>query len=490
MLLHVCVFFVLGLHLIYPLRPQSVHQWRQCDSASYSLNYFEQETGFFFPQAMNLAGFKGHMVSEFPLLYWITGKLYGVFGFHEGIARFVTYFVFLLGLWAVFELGLRLFKNKGNAFLPVLLIYSSPCVVYYAFNFLPNIPAFSLSLVAWLFFFRYLDKRDVRDFLICSGIATLASLLKPIEVFNYLIMLALLVLEYFTLFGFSYNEQSSVDKKKILFYAISLLVVNYAWIDYARAYADAFGNHANLLGILPIWRMDAENIAQTCKAIGRDWVYQFFWTPAYLAFGASLVLFGVFFNKVNKYLAFSIIFSIISQAVYAILFFETFRVHDYYMLNIFIIPALLVFALVQIGEKQLTNFVLRKVTLVCLAFFFFMSIKHSRFILHERYFGVLKTGINENLQTIEPYLRSIGVKKNDLVVSVPDVSPNISLYMMGQKGWTEAYTGDTYGMDYFYWHDAKYLIVNGEIHSHKEWYEPHLKNQVGDYKGIKIYKLR
>jgi len=40
------------------------------------------------------------------------------------------------------------------------------------------------------------------------------------------------------------------------------------------------------------------------------------------------------------------------------------------------------------------------------------------------------------LETITPYLSEIGIKRTDRVLSLPDESINISLYLMDQKGYT------------------------------------------------------
>jgi 4-amino-4-deoxy-L-arabinose transferase-like glycosyltransferase len=488
---NVIVFFFLNLHNIVFLRPQSAHQWRQCDSAAYSLNYFQNpESNFFFPQAMTLLGYKMHVISEFPILYWITGKLYGIFGYHEYIARLVTYSVFLLGVIFLFELGLRLFKQKWYAFLPVLLLYSSPCFIYYALNFLPNIPAFGLSLVAYFLFFRYLEDRQYKTFLYCSVAAFFAILLKPIEAFNYLAIVGILFFEYLRFFGLKRQDYDKKQVKSLLFTIFVVFYLNYAWINYVKGYAVAFGYGGNLLGILPIWIVEKSQIFATIDTFKSKWMYQLLWNPAFYVLGLLLLFSCYFFKRINRYLFLMLIFSILAQIAYVILFFDTFYNHDYYMLNIFIVPTLIVMCSVQIWESFELNKWLKHTALLSTILLFAMMLKHSRHILHERYYGVLKEGLNEDLQTVTPYLRSIGINANDLVVSMPDPSPNISLYLMNQPGWTEAFTYSDFNIKYFVNNGAKYLVVNGIITNHPEWTAPYMNNLIGEYKGIKIYKLK
>ena len=488
--LNIVIFFFLDFHNIMFLRPQSVHQWRQCDSAAYSLNYFQNpDANFFFPQAMTQLGYKAHVISEFPILYWLTAKLYSVFGYHEWIARMVTYSVFLLGLIFLFEIGLRLFKQKWFAFLPVLFLYSSPCLVYYALNFLPNVPAFALTLFAYYLFFRYLENRDFNTFIYCSLVSVLAALLKPIEIFNYLAIFVLLLLEYYNFFRLQKVDYDKKQVKNHVFIMFLSIFIICLWIYYAKGYADALNYKGNTLGILPIWNMEKEQIDSTIATFKNKWMFQLMWNPMYYVLGFLFFVNIYFFKRINKHLFLLTIFSIIAQFCYVILFFDTFYHHDYYMLNVFIVPLLILMCSIQVWETFELKKELQITALATVFLLFFMTLKHSRHIIQNRYFGFLKEGLNENLQTITPYLRSIGIKPTDKVVSLPDPSINISLYLMNQTGWAEGYTTDSLNTTYFANHGAKYLIVNGEITKHPEWTTPYMKNQIGEYKGIKIYKL-
>ena len=71
----------------------------------------------------------------------------------------------------------------------------------------------------------------------------------------------------------------------------------------------------------------------------------------------------------------------------------------------------------------------------------------------------------------ESSLRSLGVERTDLVISVPDPSPNITLAMMDQRGFTDLYD-DAYAGDeriaFYVSKGARFLTCNDE-----NWYESH-----------------
>ena len=95
-------------------------------------------------------------------------------------------------------------------------------------------------------------------------------------------------------------------------------------------------------------------------------------------------------------------------------------------------------------------------------------------------------------EKVNPYLRSLGIKRTDLVVSVPDQSPNITLSLMDQKGFTSIYSSDENLHDYlpkFIKRGAKYLIVKDpEILKNKRLLK-YTKEKIGSFKNIQIYKL-
>ncbi|WP_162144151.1 ArnT family glycosyltransferase [Sporocytophaga myxococcoides] len=476
------------------LRPQSVHQWRQCDSASYCLNYLQEGSNFFFPRVMFQMAYKGYVISEFPIIYWLSGKLYRVFGVHEAIPRLLSYFVFLLGLIFLFELGLKLFKNKWYALVPVLIVYSSPLVVYYALNYLPNIPALGLTLISWYFFFGYISTRSLKNFYLCSVFALFAALLKPVEMFNYLIMATIICLEYFNFFNFFNSADTKYyykisEIKRIGVCIIGVLSLCYFWILYAQGYADAFGYDGNLLSIMPIWEMSEDEINATIDVYQTKWGYQFFHPFAWKILMIFILVVLYFYKRVNKYLLLALVFSILAQFIYVILFFQVFYHHDYYLINIFIVPVLTIIAIIQVFESFELSKSIKYVAVAGCTLFICFTLKHSNFIIHSRYFGFLKEGINPAVQTITPYLRSIGIAQDDLVISIPDPSINVSLYLMNQKGWTCAYGGSAEKVKARVNSGAKYLIVHDTIIAHPEWYQDYMKQKIGEYQGVKIYKI-
>jgi hypothetical protein len=57
----------IGLHKSLHLRPQSIHQWAQCDRASVALNFALNRTDFLNPWCMSVVTVRALAAWSFPL---------------------------------------------------------------------------------------------------------------------------------------------------------------------------------------------------------------------------------------------------------------------------------------------------------------------------------------------------------------------------------------------------------------------------------------
>jgi hypothetical protein len=98
----------------------------------------------------------------------------------------------------------------------------------------------------------------------------------------------------------------------------------------------------------------------------------------------------------------------------------------------------------------------------------------------------------ESAETVTPYLRKIGLKRTDLVLSMPDFSPNITLYFMDQKGYTLLYNDNKTKKEIIenaIVNKVKYLIITDKILAEDTSFSDYTKNKIGAYKNVSIFKL-
>ena len=96
------------------------------------------------------------------------------------------------------------------------------------------------------------------------------------------------------------------------------------------------------------------------------------------------------------------------------------------------------------------------------------------------------------LESITPYLRELGIKRDDFVISIPDGTINVTLSMMDQKGFTDfgyGWVKDEERMEYFIERGAEYLIINDPGILNKSYLKPFMDRPIGTYHNVTIYKL-
>jgi hypothetical protein len=90
---------------------------------------------------------------------------------------------------------------------------------------------------------------------------------------------------------------------------------------------------------------------------------------------------------------------------------------------------------------------------------------------------------------VEPYLRKIGISPKDIVITVPDISPNISLAAMNNPGYT-ASRDNPKDVHELQKQGASYLIINDSTYANDPLYKPYTTKLAGQYKNIYIYDIR
>jgi hypothetical protein len=336
----IAVCWIADVHHTLFLQPSSIHIWRQSDSASQFRNYYQNDIDFFRPQLHNLYGKDGRQVSEFPLTYYLAGKMARVFGFSEAWLRGLHLFLAMISLFLIWRMGCFLIRDEWLAMLPPLLLLTSPLFFYYAVNFLPNVPAIAMALIGWFFVFSLLKEGNWINWFWATSFMALAAIIRPSEGIHF-VAACLLVGAWF-LFGRSGRQYVEIETRKIRWLLpMSILlfsVIVASWIFYAKYFNDLYKNRMSLLGIYPIWGMDKKAILWTWE------VLKSIWGPAFasplISISTVLALLGLLFNKDSYreplFWATALLFG--GTSAYFLLWFNAFTVHDYYLLTTLAFP--------------------------------------------------------------------------------------------------------------------------------------------------------
>ena len=499
---------------MYDARPYSIHQWRQTDCASFTKNYYEEGMDFFKPKIHWQGNIDGKAISEFPLINYSVACLWKMFGEHEFLYRFTIlsiYSIAILFLFAMIYVGSN---SLLYSYFATSLFLTSPLLAYYSFNFLADIPSLSFAIIALSLFFIFMKNKRSNLFFLAVLFATLATLLKASSA-TVLLIIGIISMINVLQFPKKLIVESFLFKNKIipvLTFLISFVII-YLWYHYAFLYNNKNSNGVFLMETLPIWKMK-DKVIETARLLVSVQFQMCFNKPVICAITLSFIWLLFNLKTINSNLKIALIISCISFSAFIVLFFQVFDVHDYYLINTMIFPIII---LTAFGSHFLSisfRFNNRKLIIIlslvfiantayCASIMRLRNINKDNFCKYyplitndEKNFSDWQHWHYENtlkpFETITPYLRTLGIKRTDKVVSVPDPSFNITLYLMDQKGFTATENqlkNDSLILGNYKRLGAKYLIVNDTaifpaINIHHQ-----LINKIGVYKNIVIYRI-
>ena len=488
----VFLFFYYDLNESLFTPPQSVHIWRQTNCLSLTLNYHQYDLPFLEPEMHNQfggGGYSGKAAGEFPIIYYLVAKLWDVFGAHEWIFKLVQIIILFSGLYALFHSLIYVLKNQFLAAFVSLLVFTSPMIVFYGPNYLPDVPSLSFVFIAWYFIFRYLGKRKSINLWFSALMFCLAMLLKITAAISFIAFGGWILME---LLFMKKEQRIFCFRWKDTVPFILALVPVVLWYVYVEHYNQTNQGLYSFHGILPIWDMTKEQISRVIEVL--DLIY---FKEMYLPYTQYLTLaiwlFLIFrIRKLKPVFRYFIIVLPVGMAIELALWFQVFEAHDYYMVNLIVVFV----AVWAIFLDQLTNLkssIKFAVSVLIVAFFTWNAVT-CRERIENRYVGWMNEMYHQMkaFKEIEPSFREWGIQPEDKVISLPDFTFNGSLYYMNRKGYTE-YGSNMTSEEGFYQRieqGARYLVVSDSTILNNDYIKPFTQNKIGQFKNISAYDLQ
>lgn len=479
------VYGVLGFYKTLFVRPQSIHQWAQCDRASVARNFSEESMNFFLPRVHNCQSNTGITGLEFPIINYSAAICYKIFGFNEFWYRLIILSCLTLALIVAFRFSNRYLEDPVFSGILVLTWFLSPILNYYTPNFIPDTASLAFSLLSWFFFFKIIKNKSYVNIVLWFVFISLASLIKVTSAINLIAMLGIVFFDYVKLF----RLQRSVPRRwMIILLSFFSLCLVFSWYAWARYISIKYSANYFAQSIVPVKSIDeAISVWESIKGFALDYYYNY---PMYILFGISVVSIPFFYKKSNPFLILAVLLLLIGDVCVVYLFLFQFNQHDYYSI-ILLTPF---FFLMLYAFKVILEFksrVFRYIVILVLSSLCFYSLIHSMHHQKDRY----QEGWMNNPQTtfieyfdLEPKLRSLGIKREDKVASMYDYSINITLYLMNQKGWlvNKDYCEESVNNIL---HDCKYAVVNDIALAFKNHHQKYFSKLLGKHRGLFIFEL-
>ena len=497
------VFFLTDYYENINKGPQSTHFWRQSDCYSLTLNYYQNGMHFFKPEIHNLHADEnqsGQAISECPILYYTVASLYHVFGPHYSVYRIVWILLFFGGIIFLHLTLFRLSKNIAFSYLLSSNFAISPLLIFYSSAFIPDIPALMFVLAAWYYLVRHIQREtESEKYLRISFILfLLAALTKSTALISFLALGGIFILEIIAVKFNTYHKKIFPNRWRSLLYFTIVLVVFSSWYFFALKYNEI---HKSIYFSMRTWSiLDYSEISnmskgEVFKTVKSNWIPHIF--SNYFQYFLLIALLGiiVFIKRINKLLIIVLLFSIIGIIAYFLLWFGAFIDHDYYFIVTLIVPALILMSSADLFSKIRLKPLIKYSIFGILGFTLILSVLHTiRKQNHRKHgFWNRETELFNDMEEIKVYFPELEIHENDLIISIPDRTPNYTLSSLNQKGWTDfnnlAY--DTETLKKYIQYGAKYLFIFDYEYTLSQ--HPYLKDfittEVAAYNDVRIFRI-
>ncbi len=442
---------------ILHLRPLPHHLWRQATCLSLAHEYFAGEWNLFKPGVQSLIAdhmTTGKSAGEFPLLY-VVGLIWKLTGPSEFVYRALMLIIHAWGTWALCRLVQRLTGDRFWSIMTSLFFFTVPAVVYFAISFLTDVTALDLVLVGCLAYLRFFESGGKKQLALGAGAFALGMLLKltaamlPITIAG--VCLAALFLPRWFAWPGMVRERLS---RAVITIAVGLGLCA-IWVGYSYYYNNMHGAEYSYQGTWAIWDLTSEDVRKSWGFARTIMVHQFFSIPAY----ALLLLSGLYLAWHIRSLPRSIILLLISVlagvVLYVLLWFIALDNHDYYFIEPLVLPIALVVITLWYMRKHNPSWHnslwLKGAFLIVFAYQVLFAMNNMR--MRQQDFSMAMWLGTSNLEKehwhdtqywdmkglldIEPVAREHGIRKEDLVVTAPDISVCQALYLCDQRGFNE-----------------------------------------------------
>ena len=493
--------------------PRGNHMWRQTDCLSLTKKY--QDGAAFLEPEMHLQWAddytSGKSAGEFPGLYYITGNLWKLTGESFLLYRLIWLTIMIGGLMALFRSLQILYDSNFWAAAITLLVFTSPVYAFYGISFLSDAPAFGFVLLSLYFLLLYQQKGTVKWLYVFGVFMAIAGLLKASMLVSFVFLGFIYLLE--TIFNIRSLKKEKLFKDKWHSFAALGIVVLFEvlWMSYARNYNKTHGYYYTFNEPHLYWKASQDyqvrfwqNIKLLCLP-----VYHNFTVVVLMLLSFVANLFLVRKLPLFAYLANMLIF--FGCGAYFLLWSGFISIHDYYFVPFLILILSTFLPILYVLRKEkprvLASPVMKALVGVLLFFSVYyckevVSLKSGRqvgnsWIVTNNEFEEMMKGQNwmvdehwNSLYFIRPELEKMGVKKEDKVITYPDQSFSISLFLLDRDGWTNMMGfHSAIQIERLKKLGAKYLITHDPELEKAEFLDSYRTNEVGRLKNVRVYKL-
>lgn len=437
------IFLLIGLSLqkgYFDEFPSHVHAWAQADHLALARGYLRNGYDFFkpetyvlnhqFPDDWQVPGHESITSVDFPLHQYIPSLFMGVLGYSgPGVFRIYVFIWSLAGLFFLYLLAFQITKNFFKSLFVALFAATSPLFVYYQTGILPTIPSLSGAVIGINFYLQYKDSNRDRHFALAIVFLTLAALSRTTLVIFLCAVLA-------TEFTFYLIYKRTISKKNRAAALLGLCTIGayYIYNGYLKnTYGTLFLPHL-------MTPSDPEEVFHLLKVISERWALTYFSSAQYAVAGVFLLVYLLrrrFFSG-QHYIWVLTAFLFAGFALFSLVMMRQFADHDYYFLDTFFLPVLILLCLILGGIPWKSEGNMRWVVisgLILVTSIFWLSADSEQKSRREAKPWDRISQTVENYWGSAQFLDSLGVSRDARILAIDAVAPNIPFLLMERKGY-------------------------------------------------------
>jgi len=416
--------------------PLGIHFSRQTDSLSFVSNYFQYGYSTFQPHVYNLSGQNGKAACELPLLYKFMALAYRLVGEYNVTFRGTVLLLTSLGFLSLFRLSLRITRSTLSGILVVFFCLTSTIVLYYSSTFLVDSAALGLTLIGMNVYHREATQPSHKSLLILAAFCFAFAVGLKI---TFAIFPISIYATHILVIAWPLRKQHYLAIKRTLAPLLGITAITafiLAWYIYAIWYNERHSYDYFLMKPLPYWSLSKEDHIAVFEALSKRWLSAFFPQPVRIVIAASLITVLAFGKRIPAWARLHMIIALVGLMSYFALFFAQFRDHDYYLLQLIPLVALVfiwtLYLLNSMRLKWLQRALYVALTAVCISGLTYSIAKwNQRYDKPEEHFAKIKHGIEHHEAEWNEILTT-----NATVVVLGDLTQNGSLYFLKRKGYT------------------------------------------------------
>lgn len=418
--------------------PYSEHMWRQSDGHATTYNLYIDSSTFFQPRTLDLdMGIEARGGLEFQLMYYVSAKWDQLRGHYSSSTANWFHYLFLLLAFILFMAHMiwtASFPYRVHILIIPFLglgVWTSGLWQYYGMNNFPDVAAIASALIGFVLFERSITS-DQKLYWLGSILFFLLSCLFKVTFLIYPL----------SLFGahFLFPGHQRWRGRYLIASAFIVSIV-YAWIRWMKSYNARFESNGFLTSFLPYSSVDADQKQWIWDRLTLEYfpmMLQWEWMTLF----GILFLINMVFNPFREKLV--QVAMLLGLLIYFFLFYAQFSVHSYYLMILYPFILINVYHFVQ---HHLDHWPQEKISQVImtalLGLLIYQQAGHTQSYLrsnynpqnaHHSYLNIPPEFLDEdNLQEV---FKELDIPQNAKIISIPDVSTNVSLHTCKRYGWS------------------------------------------------------